>query len=302
MPFHRCRGSGGSFDGASDPESPSPREGRPDSAEPPTLPVDEAVGAAFRGADDVEGDRPEIPGSAAEGDASTVGAFADEGTALVEPPRARSDDEARTGGLEVSDGDASIHLEELLTGPLPPLPGLPREVPAVAVELVGPHLRLSGGLRIGTHRRLSDFVNHHLGLFELVDATVLRRNGEPTRVHAPSFWVLAEEVTLIAQRAGEPRGDPAPAPELHVPKLARSIVVVTPGHTLTGNVFITEGAELATFLESPTPQFVPMTDVRTRSLADRRILARYPFALLNRRHMVAATELQPGMTPGKVVL
>ncbi len=203
-------------------------------------------------------------------------------------------------GPDLADGDASIHLEDLVAGPLPPLPALPAEVPAVAIELVGPHLRLKGGLRIGAHRRLSDFVNHHVGLFELLDAIVLRRNGEPTRVQTPSFWVLADEVTLIAELSAGPIG--RGAPELRVAKVPRPIVVVTPGHTLTGNIFITEGAELATFLESPTPQFIPMTDVRTRSLADRRILARYPFALLNRRHMVAATELQPGMTPGRVVL
>jgi hypothetical protein len=45
-----------------------------------------------------------------------------------------------------------------------------------------------------------------------------------------------------------------------------------------------------------------MTDVRTRSLADRRVISRYCFALLNRRHLVAATELQPGMLRGRAVL
>jgi hypothetical protein len=67
-------------------------------------------------------------------------------------------------------------------------------------------------------------------------------------------------------------------------------------------VHIPRGAELARYIESSEPLFIPMTDVRTRSLADRRIVSRYPFALLNRRHMVAATELQQGMIPGRTVL
>ncbi len=229
------------------------------------------------------------------GDDSSAGGARD-----TVPERLDDADAVPTAGPDLADGDASVHLEELVAEPLPPLPPLPPDLPAVPIELVGPHLRLSGGLRIGAHRRLSDFVNHHLGLFELLDATVLRRNGEPTRVQTPSFWILADEVTLIAETSGG--APPEGAPELRVPKVPRAIVAVTPGHTLTGNIYITEGAELATFLESPTPQFIPMTDVRTRSLADRRIVARYPFALLNRRHMVAATALQPGMTPGRIVL
>jgi hypothetical protein len=56
------------------------------------------------------------------------------------------------------------------------------------------------------------------------------------------------------------------------------------------------------FIESPSPAFIPLTDVRTRSLADRRVVSRYGFAMLNRRHIVAATELQPGMVPGRTVL
>jgi hypothetical protein len=80
------------------------------------------------------------------------------------------------------------------------------------------------------------------------------------------------------------------------------LVVVTPGHTLTGEVYINAEADLAIFIESPSPAFIPMTDVRTRSLADRRVVARFSFALLNRRHIVAATRLLPGMIRGREVL
>ena len=78
-------------------------------------------------------------------------------------------------------------------------------------------------------------------------------------------------------------------------KRSVGLIVVTPGHTLTGEVHINMEAVLSGFIESTRPIWVPMTDVRTRSLADRRVIARYAFALLNRSQIVAATELQPGM-------
>ncbi len=82
-----------------------------------------------------------------------------------------------------------------------------------------------------------------------------------------------------------------------------ALIVVTPGHTLTGAVHVMPEADLSVFIESSDPVFVPMTDVRTRSLADRRIITRYAFGLLNRRHIVATTELLPGMAPaGRSVL
>jgi hypothetical protein len=190
-------------------------------------------------------------------------------------------------------GDASVQLEELITQPLPPLSGgATGEGRAEAIELVGPHLRVAGTVRIGQHRRLSDFINHHEGLMALSDATVLRRNGEPTRVTAPSIWVSPTEVTLIGQRDVMPV---EPPPEFRVPRVAHGLVVVTPGHTLTAEIFLIPQAQLSAFVESNYPAYIPMTEVRARSLADRRITLTYAFALLNRRHIVAATGLQPGM-------
>jgi hypothetical protein len=195
------------------------------------------------------------------------------------------------------DGDVSTHLEDLVVGPLEPLVG---DQTGQLVEFVGPHLRLSATLDTGQFRRLSDFLNHHEGLIVLRDATVLRRNGDPTKVVTPSIWVSPNDVTLVAQPSPGP-ADEAPA-DMRIAKVARPLIVVTPGHTLTGEVYLQEEASLAIFIESDSPPFIPMTDVRTRSLADRRVIARYPFALLNRRHIVAATPLQPGMAPGKMVL
>lgn len=200
------------------------------------------------------------------------------------------------------DGDASIHLEELLAGePAPLSRSASHPSTATPIELVGPHLRLSGTLPIGYHRRLSDFLNHHAGLLRITDVTVLRRNGEPTRVTADSMWTNPTEVSLVAATNDAP-GAATSSPDLYVPKVAHTIVVVTSGHTMTGDAYIPPAAELGAFIESTDPPFIPLLDVRARSLADRRIIVRYGFALLNRRHIVAATALQAGMIPGRTVL
>ena len=54
-------------------------------------------------------------------------------------------------------------------------------------------------MNLGYHSRLSDFVNNHDGLIKLRDVTVLRRNGDPTKVTSPSIWVNPDEVTLIGE-------------------------------------------------------------------------------------------------------
>ena len=173
------------------------------------------------------------------------------------------------------------------------------------VEIMGPHIRLAASINIGQFRRLSDFLNHRDGLLALRDAVVMRRNGEPTKVVTPSIWLNPNDLTLVAETenlAPASPFNPNASGDFGLAKVAVAMIFVTPGHTLTGNVFIPESAELDAFIESPDPSFVPMTDVRTRSLADRRVITRYQFALLNRRHIVAATPLLPGMAPGRSVL
>ena len=65
----------------------------------------------------------------------------------------------------------------------------------------------------------------------------------------------------------------------------------TPGHTVTGRVYVFGQTDLAAFVDSTDPRFVPVVDVTTRSLADRRIVTRYDFVLINRTQMIAAAEI-----------
>lgn len=209
-------------------------------------------------------------------------------------------EEIRPGGDDdIVDGDAATHLEALGLGNIDRAAPPPRSE-GVPLELVGQHLRLSGTVNIGNHSRLSDFVNNHEGLIALRDVTVLRRNGDPTRVTSPSIWVNPEEVTLIGEMTDV--DEEARAPLEHRDKQASNLIVVTPGHTLTGEVHLNPEAVLSFFIESRHPQWIPMTDVRTRSLADRRVISRYGFALVNRRHIVAATELEAELIRGRRVI
>ncbi len=205
-----------------------------------------------------------------------------------------ADDEAG-----IVDGDAATYLEALVLDTALATP-VGAEEEGLPIELVGQHLRLSGSVQIGFHRRLSDFINNHEGLIRLNGVTILRRNGDPTKVTAPSIWVSPAEVTLIGQHT-DPTLRETPKDWL-LEKRAHTLIVVTSGHTLSGDVHLNPEAVLAAFIESPSPQWIPMTDVRTRSLADRRVITRYEFALLNRHHIVAATEMQPGMVKGRAII
>lgn len=203
------------------------------------------------------------------------------------------------GDDQIVDGDAATHLEALGYGTVVLAPGA-AHAEGLPLELVGQHLRLSGTVNIGFHNRLSDYMNNNDGLVHLRDVTVLRRNGDPTKVTAPSLWVNPDEVTLIGETSDvEERSSGG---REYSQKSAHYLIVVTPGHTLTGAVHLNPEAVLSAFIESRDPTWIPMTDVRTRSLADRRVISRYGFTVINRRHIVAATELAPGLLKGRGVL
>jgi hypothetical protein len=71
----------------------------------------------------------------------------------------------------------------------------------------------------------------------------------------------------------------------------REFALFTPGHTITGKVQVFGGTDLAGFVDASEPRFVPVTQVTARSLADRRIISHFDFVLINRTHMIAASEI-----------
>ena len=164
------------------------------------------------------------------------------------------------------------------------------------IELVGTHLRLTGLIALGRFGRLTDLINASSGYVRIRDARLLQRNGEPTALVLPEIMVDQDEISFIAQAeshlvpgtgAGFDSGFGGPAIE----RTAREFVLFTPGHTVTGRVHLFGQTDLAGFVDATDPRFVPVVDVTTRSLADRRIVSHYPFLLINRTQLIAASEV-----------
>ncbi len=75
-------------------------------------------------------------------------------------------------------------------------------------------------------------------------------------------------------------------------RIPRQLVIFTPGHTLTGTVYLFSETDVATFVDSNEPRFVPMVQVVARSLADRRVISHFGLVLINRTQMTAASLLE----------
>lgn len=166
------------------------------------------------------------------------------------------------------------------------------------IELVGTHLRMTGHISLGRFLRLTDFINTASGYVRVHQARLLRRNGDPTSLILPELMVDQDEISFIAQTDAPP---PEPGSGQGFVdqgvggavsnRQTREFVLFTPGHTVTGTVSLFGDSDLAAFVDSDHPRFVPMTGVTTRSLADRRIISHYAFILINRTQMIAASEI-----------
>ena len=100
------------------------------------------------------------------------------------------------------------------------------------VEIVGPHLRITGRLELGSFQRVTDLVNSTSGLFRLTQASVLLRDGQPSNLAVGDLWVSPAEVTVIAEM--EPLRDRRAKDIVFVSKSPTPLAIVTPGHTVTG--------------------------------------------------------------------
>ena len=164
------------------------------------------------------------------------------------------------------------------------------------IELVGPHLRVTGRISLLRFGRLSDLINHNRGFVRLTDTRLLRRNGEPTNLVVPELMVNQDEITFVAQSAEDVTPSPiGPVGGMDRPlmeRIPRQLVIFTPGHTLSGTVYLFSETDVATFVDSADPRFVPMINVTARSLADRRVISHFGLLLVNRTQMTAASFLE----------
>ena len=168
------------------------------------------------------------------------------------------------------------------------------------IELVGPHLRVSGDISLLNFNRLSDLINHNRGFIRLKDAQLLRRNGEPTNLVVPELMVNQDEVTFIGQCEEDVSTTPTslmggmdrPLME----RQPRQLVIFTSGHTLTGTIYLFGETDIAAFVDTPDPRFVALIDVTARSLADRRVISHFGLVLVNRTQITAASFLEKAGT------
>jgi hypothetical protein len=164
------------------------------------------------------------------------------------------------------------------------------------IEILGPHLRVSGTLPLGRFKRISDLVNRGQGYVLLRQARLLRRNGEPTNLELAELLVNRDEITFIGQRESSgPSAEAAPTgfdafDRPSIQKVSRRFVIFTPGHTITGDIHVYHEMTLAMFLDASDPRFVAMTIVRARSLADRSVISHFDLLVVNKTQITAAAE------------
>ena len=173
--------------------------------------------------------------------------------------------------------------------------GIPAQGPErlETIELVGPHLRVSGEISLLRFNRLSDLINHNRGFVRLTGAQLLRRNGDPTGLVVPELMVNQDEITFIGQKEADvstaDKGMVGGMDRPLMERIPRELVIFTSGHTLTGTIRLFSETDIATFVDSTDPRFVAMTTVTARSLADRRVISHFGLVLVNRTQMTAAS-------------
>lgn len=158
------------------------------------------------------------------------------------------------------------------------------------VEVIGSQLWVGAMVNLGRFRRVSDFVNLVLGYIVLRDVVVLTRTGEATRLTMPELRVLPDDIAVVGQLSADPPQATAET-GVFIEKTKKRMVALTRSHVIDGDVFMQHDASIMAFVDATDPKFIPMTDVRVRWASDRKLAARYPFALLQRTQIVGvATE------------
>ncbi len=158
------------------------------------------------------------------------------------------------------------------------------------IELIGTQLWVAGMADLGRFRRVSDFVNIAQGYLVIKDVVVLTRTGDATRLTMPELRVLPDDIAVVGQLSNDHQPQ-ATGTGVFIEKVAQRLVVMTRTHIIDGDVFIQRDGTIMSFVDATDPKFIPMSEVRVRWVSDRKLAARYPFALLQRSHILGvATE------------
>jgi len=161
----------------------------------------------------------------------------------------------------------------------------PEGVP-IGVEIFGDGYQISGLLWTGQFDRLSDWLNMQSGFIQVRDALQVHlgmsQAPDPDQRRG-TLWVRLDQVTIVAERSPVQQnriGAPV------VQKQRRRVSIVTPGYDLQGSIHVHAHGSMAQFLDAPDPHFIPVTDLTVRWLSSSALVARFPFALVNREQLV----------------
>ena len=158
------------------------------------------------------------------------------------------------------------------------------------VEMIGSQLWVAGTVNLGRFRRVSDFVNIVQGYLIMHDVVVLTRTGESTRLTLPELRVLPDDIAVVGQLSVDGSSGGGTGSAL-IEKRVQRLVLLTRSHVIDGDVFIHGDGSIMSFVDATDPKFIPMTEVRVRWVSDRKLAARYPFALVQRSQILGvATE------------
>jgi hypothetical protein len=158
------------------------------------------------------------------------------------------------------------------------------------LEMIGSQLWVAGMVDLGRFRRVSDLMNLVDGYMVLKDVIVLTRTGDATRLAIPELRVLSDDIAIV----GQPSDDKTPGAadqSAFIEKTTKRLVVITRTLMIDGDIFIHGEGSIMAFVDAVDPKFIPMDNVRVRWLSDRRLAARFPFALVQRSQILGvATE------------
>ncbi len=157
---------------------------------------------------------------------------------------------------------------------------------AFDVEIFGDGFQISGQVRTGQFSRLSDWLNMKSGFVPVEDG--IHVHPGHAGVSGPeeatgTLWVRLDQIVLVAERANIQQARPG-VPVVH--KERRKVSIVTPGYEVRGSLHVHAHGSMKEYLEPAEPRFLPITEVTVRWVSDPTLVARVPFAMINRRQMI----------------
>ena len=170
--------------------------------------------------------------------------------------------------------------------------------PIVDVEIFGDGFQIQGQICTGQFPRLSDWLNMQQGFIQVQEGSLahLGHGNLPDPDHQKgTLWVRLSQIVMVVEHTV--MAAPRPGAPV-VQKERRKATIVTPGYSMRGNLHVHSYGSMKQFLESPDPHFIPVTELTMRWINDPALVSRFPFALVNREHLISLLD-EPATPAGE---